>query len=94
MNEPGATEPERRGLAGVLMRLLRRVAPKHAEGAERESREWFFVCKKCGTATSYAEVGAVRYGAYSRGKITRIRCPSCGVKRWHKVERRCPAPAD
>jgi rubrerythrin len=76
------------------MWLMRRFAPKHAEAAERESREWFFVCRECGTARSYAELGGIRYGAYSRGKRTRLTCPACGVKRWHSVERRSQAPAD
>ena len=85
------TEPERRGAAGLIMRVMRRFAPRHAEAAERESREWFVVCPECGTARSYAELGGIRYGAYSRGKRMRLACPACGVKRWHAVERRRPA---
>jgi hypothetical protein len=87
-------EPERGGTAGLIMRLMRRVAPKHAEAAERESREWFIVCLECGTARSYAELGGIRYGARSSGKRTRLTCPTCGVKRWHAVERRRSAAAE
>ena len=49
--------PQRRGLAGLLMRLLRRLSPKRAEDAERESGEWYLICPKCGTARSYSELG-------------------------------------
>ena len=87
------TEPERRGAAGLIMRLMKRFAPKHAEAAERESREWFVVCRECGHARSYAELGGIRYGASSKGKVTRMTCPSCGVNRWHSVERRPEATA-
>jgi DNA-directed RNA polymerase subunit RPC12/RpoP len=73
------------------MWLLRRFSPKRAEAAERESREWFFVCSECGTARSYAELGGIRYGASSKGKRTVLRCPTCGVRRVHSVERRSPA---
>jgi hypothetical protein len=95
-SEQGAApnEPERRGAAGLIMRLMRRFAPEHAAAAERESREWFVVCPECGNARSYAELGGIRYGAYSRGKRTRLACPTCDVKRWHKVERRRPAASE
>jgi hypothetical protein len=92
MTEPAERVPERRGIAGIVMRLMRRLAPKRAEDAERESREWFAVCLKCGTARSYSELGGIRYGAYSRGKRMRLACPTCGRRRWHKIERR-PARA-
>jgi hypothetical protein len=94
VNAPDAV-PEARGLlARGLMGLLRRFAPKHAEAAERESREWFVVCHECGMARSYAEIGGVRYGAKgSKGVRTRLRCPTCGVKRWHSVEHRPEAAA-
>jgi len=81
-------EPQLRGVAGLIMRLMRRFAPERAAAAERESREWFFVCQECGTARSYRELGGIRYGASSSGKRTRLTCPTCGVRRWHAVERR------
>jgi hypothetical protein len=88
--EPGSPsiEPERRGLAGLIMRLMRRFTPEHAEDAERESREWFVVCTKCDTARTWAELGGIRYGAYSKGKRMLMTCPTCARRRWHKVERR------
>jgi hypothetical protein len=70
------------------MWLMRRLAPRHADAAERESREWFFICRECGTARSYRELGGIRYKAASRGKRTLLSCPTCGVRRWHSVERR------
>ena len=75
-----------------MMRLLRRTSPKHAEGAERESGEWYLICPKCGTARSYSELGWVRYGAWSRGKRMLHPCPTCGRRRWHKVERHSQRP--
>ena len=92
MTEPADGGARRRGAAKLVMWLMRRFAPKHAEAAERESREWFFVCSTCGTARSYAELGAIRYGARSKGKRARLTCPTCGVKRWHKVERLLSPP--
>ena len=88
MEQGPPSEPPLRGAARVVMSLMRRFAPKHAEAAERESREWFFVCRECGHARSYRELGGIRYKAASRGKRTLTKCPSCGVRRWHSVERR------
>jgi len=84
----GGSTPERRGFAGFVMRVLGRVSPEHAVAAERESSEWFLICPGCGHARTYAEIGGVRYGASSRGKRVRLRCPVCGRGRWHRVERR------
>jgi hypothetical protein len=81
-------EPPLRGGPRALMAILRRFAPRQAEAAERESREWFFVCGKCGTARSYRQLGGIRYKAASKGKRAYMACPSCGVRQWHSVERR------
>ena len=82
------SEPERRGLAGLFMRLLRRLSPPAAASAEQESTEWYLICRKCGNERTYADVGAVRYGAYSKGKVTGFQCPVCDKFRLHKIERR------
>jgi len=95
MDQPELRSPKRRGLAGLIMRAMWRFAPKRAAAAERESREWFLICRNCGHERTYAEIGGIRYGAYSRGKRMRLRCPACGERRWHDVERRAgedPSP--
>jgi predicted RNA-binding Zn-ribbon protein involved in translation (DUF1610 family) len=59
-----------------------------AADIERESREWFVVCPKCGLERTYWDIGGVRYKARSRGKRIGLRCPSCGKRSMHRVERR------
>ena len=93
-DDPTASPPERRGLAGLFMRGLRRLSPEHAGAAEQESTEWYLICRKCGNERTYADVGAVRYGAYSKGKVTGFQCPVCDKFRLHKVERRGPLDPD
>jgi hypothetical protein len=72
-----------------FMRLLR----GRAADIERESREWFVVCPNCGLERTYWDLGGVRYKAWSRGKRTGLRCPSCGRWSMHPVERRPNATA-
>ena len=77
------------------MRIMRAVAPRHAEAAERESREWFLICRECGHTRTFADIGAIRYGASSKGKTMGYRCPACDGWRTHTVERRRePAAAE
>lgn len=64
-----------------------RLMPGRRDEIERQSREWFIVCPKCGFARSYWDIG-VRYGARSRGKRIGVRCPSCGKRGMHAVEHR------
>ena len=59
-----------------------------AADVERESREWFVICPSCGLERTYWDLGGVRYKAWSRGKRTGLRCPSCGKWGMHRVERR------
>ena len=59
-----------------------------AEEIERQSREWHVVCPTCGHSRSYWDIGGVRWGAKSKGKRVGLRCPSCGKRRMHRVERR------
>ena len=86
----GAEPMEQRGFAALIMRLLRRFAPGHAEAAARESREWHVVCPECGATRSWASLGGIRYKAASKGKRVRLMCPACRQRRWHRVERRAP----
>ncbi len=71
-----------------MQRIVVRLMPRRAAEIERQSREWFLVCPNCGLARDYWEIGGVRYKARSRGKRIALRCPSCGKRKWHRVERR------
>ncbi len=55
---------------------------------ERESREWIVTCPECGYEGDFWEMGGIRYKAASVGKRMRARCPSCGKRSMHSVERR------
>jgi RNase P subunit RPR2 len=59
-----------------------------AADIERESREWVVTCPSCGLERTYWDIGGVRYKASSRGKRIGLRCPSCGKRSMHAVERR------
>ena len=72
----------------LAQRLAMWLMRRRAADIERESREWFVVCPKCGLARSYWDIGGVRYKARSRGKRVGLRCPSCGKWSMHPVERR------
>jgi DNA-directed RNA polymerase subunit RPC12/RpoP len=76
------TEPSR------TQRLFMWLMRSRAADVERESREWFVVCPNCGLERTYWDLGGVRYKAWSRGKRIGLRCPSCGKRRMHPVERR------
>jgi predicted RNA-binding Zn-ribbon protein involved in translation (DUF1610 family) len=65
-----------------------RLMPGRAADIERESREWLVICPKCGHERSYWDLGGVRYKASSRGKSVGARCPECGQRSMHRVERR------
>ncbi len=59
-----------------------------ADEIERQSREWFVVCPRCGLERTYWDIGGVRYKARSRGKRIGLRCSSCGKRGMHVVEHR------
>jgi len=67
--------------------------PGRSEAMERESREWIVSCPACEWETSIWALGGIRYGARSKGKRMRMKCPECGEKSWMAVERR-PAATD
>lgn len=77
----------------LTQRLALRLMPGRAAEIERESREWLVTCPNCGHARSIWDMGGIRYKAKSRGKRMRIKCPACGERGWHPVERR-PGTAD
>ena len=72
-----------------IQRLVLRLLPRRmAARAAQESKEWVAVCGACGHATSWWEMGGIRFGAASKGKRTRRRCAACGETGWQRVERR------
>ncbi len=72
----------------LTQRIVLRLMPRRAEAIERESREWFVICPNCGLERTIWDLGGVRYKASSRGKRSGLRCPSCGKRGMHRVERR------
>ena len=78
----------------LAQRLVLRLLPGRADEIERQSREWFVGCPKCGLERSYWDIGGVRYKARSRGKRIGLRCPSCGKRAMHRVEHRPGRSAD
>ena len=72
----------------LAQRVVTKLLPRRAEEIERESREWLVSCPRCGYERSIWEMGGVRYRAWSKGKRMWFKCPTCGRRAWHKVERR------
>ena len=72
----------------LTQRFFMRLMPGRAADLERESREWFVVCPRCGLERTIWDLGGIRYKARSRGKRTGLRCPSCGERSMHPVEHR------
>ena len=70
-----------------VQRVVLRLLGGRAAEAERESRAWMVICPRCEHARSVWELGGVRYGARSKGKRQRLRCPACRETGWHRVER-------
>jgi DNA-directed RNA polymerase subunit RPC12/RpoP len=75
-----------------IQRLALRLMPKRAEAIERESREWIVTCPHCGHKRSYWDIGGIRFKAKSKGKRIGARCPACGRRGMHRVERRPDGP--
>jgi ribosomal protein L37E len=69
-------------------RLFTRLMPGRAADMERQSREWFVVCPRCGVERSIWDMGGIRYGAKSKGKRVGSKCRSCGKRSMHRVEHR------
>ena len=78
----------------LTQRLVMSLMRGRAAEIERESREWFVVCPKCGLERTYWDIGGIRYKAASRGKRIGLRCPSCGKRSMHPVERRRGSAAE
>ena len=83
---------ESRGRLSLTQRIFTRLMPGRADEIERQSREWFVVCPRCGLERTYWDIGGVRYKAGSRAKRIGLKCPSCGKRGMHAVEHR-PAGA-
>jgi hypothetical protein len=49
---------------------------------------WQVRCTKCGKTRDAGEVGVIRIGAASIGKVTFGRCSNCRAWRWIKIERK------
>ena len=75
-------------LPTLTQRIVMRLMPGSAEEMERQSREWFVVCPKCGFERTIWDMGGIRYKARSSGKRIGTRCPSCGKRSMHPVEHR------
>jgi endogenous inhibitor of DNA gyrase (YacG/DUF329 family) len=74
-------------------RLFTRLMPGRAAEMERQSREWFVICPRCGFEQSFWAMGGIRYGAKSKGARLGVKCPSCGKRSMHRVEHRPAAGA-
>jgi hypothetical protein len=79
----------------LTQRIVLGLMRGRAAEIERESRSWIITCPNCGFEQSYWDMGGVRYKAKSHGLSLGMRCPSCGRRGRHPVERRpSPAPDD
>lgn len=77
-----------------IQRVVLRFAGDRAGEIERESRSWIATCPECGHQQSYWDLGGVRFGASSTGKMIRVSCPSCGTRAMNAVSRLPAEPAD
>ena len=68
---------------GLFLRLL---GPEGAAAAEAESKAWRVTCPHCGFSRSVWEMGGVRYKASGTPRWA-MRCPNCGRRGWHVVEK-------
>jgi len=76
-----------------LQRLVTRlVPPSWAAAMEAESREWMVRCQACGFERSIWELGGIRWKG-SEKSWTWGRCPKCGTRGLHAVNRRDPPAA-
>lgn len=73
-------------------RLALRLFGAHGEEVEREARSTFLICPDCGNEVSYWDVGGIRGAGVDDAAKVRMRCPRCGLRTWHAVERREPPP--
>jgi tRNA A-37 threonylcarbamoyl transferase component Bud32 len=80
-----ATVPaDGRPLSGT-QRFFQKWFPAHwFENMQRESQAWHLVCE-CGHATSYWDIGGIRYGASGNPRKL-MRCPACRQITWHRTE--------
>jgi hypothetical protein len=76
----------------ALQRFIVSIVPeKWARSMEAESRQWMIRCA-CGHARSVWEMGGIRWKGGGRPS-TYLRCPQCGQRSWHRVEKAAAADA-
>ena len=62
---------------------------KWFDAAEADSRTWMVRCR-CGASRSVWDEGGIRWKAAGRPWWYR-KCPTCGRRSWHVVEKEAPA---
>ena len=68
-----------------LQRFMVRMLPRGwAERMEAESRAWKMRCP-CGCVRSIWELGGIRWKASRSLTYSRMKCPDCGRRTWHKL---------
>jgi hypothetical protein len=72
-----------------VQRFFRAIMPKKwFAAAEADSKTWMVKCR-CGAARSIWDLGGIRWMGKSRPR-TYIKCPACGRRSWHVVEKVAP----
>jgi hypothetical protein len=79
------------------MSLLRKlilafVSRERAAAMEAESKAWMLCCEACPREVSVWDLGGLRHGARGNPRL-RVRCPGCGERTWHRMERRASPSA-
>jgi transposase-like protein len=70
-----------------VQRMVKAVSSAERFAAmEAESRAWRATCPNCGHARSIWELGGIRAGAAGKPRQL-MRCPACGARGWHSIER-------
>lgn len=73
-------------------RLVLKLFGETGEEVEREARSTFLTCPECGNEVTYWEVAGVRGTGIDDHAKVRLRCKRCGMRTWHEVDKRPPAP--
>jgi hypothetical protein len=77
----------------ALQKFIVSIVPeKWARSMEAESRLWMIRCG-CGYGRSVWEMGGIRWKGGGRPR-TFLRCPQCGQRSWHRVEKSAAPEAE
>ena len=78
----------------LVQRIVLAVLRKRAAEIERSTNEWIVTCPQCGLERTLWDLGGVRWGHKRRGRPegVRMRCPRCGWRGGHPLERRGGEP--